>query len=290
MNAFVSVEQKLPVVVGVDGMPAELGIVDVAAAEAARRDVVLEVVHAWPGRHGALPRRRTVRLDVEEGRHLLELAVRRARNTHAGLRVRTELVDENAAEALIRRSRQAGLLVIRHRDESGLGRGWGSTAAYLAHHCACPLLVYRGGSPEQGPVIAAASGRPSSAVNYAFEAAARAGSALVLVHVREPGESGDTDPLGQVLSEGARSWPDVVVERLSISEAEIGYTTERASRRGRLLVAGRGRKGWLVEQLYSATSITTAGRGLCPVLLLPADEAAPADRIATGDPVRDLRP
>jgi nucleotide-binding universal stress UspA family protein len=289
MNGFVSVEQQLPVVVGVDGGPAELEIVDAAAAEAARRGVVLEVVHAWPGRHGVVPRRRTVRLDVTEGRHLLELAVRRVRNTYAGLRVRTELVDENAAEALIRRSRQAGLLVIRHRDESGLGHGWGSTAAYLAHHCACPLLVYRGASPERGPVVAAASGRYSSAMSCAFEAAARAGCPLVLVHVREPGESRGADPLEEVVSEGARSWPDVTVNRLSISEAEIGYTTERASRRGRLLVAGRGRKGWLVEQLYSATSITTGGHRLCPVLLLPAGVPAAADRIGTGDPVGQLR-
>jgi nucleotide-binding universal stress UspA family protein len=290
MNGFVSVEQRLPVVVGVDGVPAELEIVDVAAAEAARRGVVLEVVHAWPGRHGVVPRRRTVRVDVAEGRHLLELAVRRVRSTHAGLRVRTELVDENAAEALIRRSRQAGLLVIRHRDESGLGHGWGSTAAYLANHCACPLLVYRGESPKRGPVVAAASGRYSSAMSSAFEAAARAGCPLVLVHVREPGGTGTADPLKEVLSEGARSWPDVAVEQLSISEAEIGYTTERASRRGRLLVAGRGRKGWLVEQLYSATNITTGGHRLCPVLLLPADVPAVADRIGADDPVRDLRP
>ena len=64
-------------------------------------------------------------------------------------------------------------------------------------------------------------------------------------------------------------WPGVTVERLFISESDVPYTAERASRRGRLLVAGRGRKGWFVEQLYSATNVSTGGRLLCPVLLVP---------------------
>jgi hypothetical protein len=59
------------------------------------------------------------------------------------------------------------------------------------------------------------------------------------------------------------------VERHFISEGDVPYTAERASRRGRLLVAGRGHKGWFVEQLYSATSVSTGGRLLCPVLLVP---------------------
>lgn len=269
MNGVASVEKKLSVVVGVDGMPTDLETVDAAADEAARRGVALEVVHAWPGRHGAAPRRATVRGSLIEGRHLLELVVRRVRHTYATLPVRTELVDESAAEALIQRSQRAGLVVIRHRDESGLGHGWGSTAAYLAHHCACPLLVFRGMSPERGPIVVAASGRHSSTVSCAYAAAARAGCPLVLVHVTEPGEHGSGDPLAEVAGDSARSWPDVPVERLSISEAEIAYTAERASRRGRMLVAGRGRKGWLVEQLYSVATVTTGGHRLCPVLLLP---------------------
>ncbi|GGN50591.1 nucleotide-binding universal stress UspA family protein [Actinoplanes campanulatus] len=263
MRSVVPDEEKLPVVVGIDGVPAELEIVDIAAVEAERRGVPLEVVHAWPGRHGVAQRRKAGRLDPEEDRHLVEFAALRATNTHPNLRVHTELVDDSAAETLIERSRHAGLLVIRHRDESGLGHGWGSTAAYLAHHSACPLMVYRGPSPARGPVVAAASGRHTATVDYAYQAATRTGCPLVLVHVSEPGEP--ADPLADLA--GIRS--GVPVERLLISEAETAYTAERASRRGRLLVAGRGHKGWLVELLYSVTNATSGGRRLCPVLLVP---------------------
>ncbi|MEU4421579.1 universal stress protein [Actinoplanes sp. NPDC024001] len=278
MRKVVSVEEELPVVVGVDDVPDGLQVVDAAAAEAAFRGVPLEIVHAWPGRRSGLPRLRAVRPDPSDGRHLLDLAARRARHALPGLRVRTEWMDDSAAEALIQRSERASLLVVGHRDEAGSGRAWGSTAAYVAHHSRCPLLVYRGPIASRGPVVVAASGRTTATVGCAYEAASRAGCPLVAVHVWTPGESSDEtendrrqaeDRLAGTLTGRGGTWPDVALERLLISEAEVAYTLERASRRGRLLVAGRGRKGWFVEMLYSIGSISPGGRRLCPVLLVP---------------------
>ncbi|MFC7530084.1 universal stress protein [Actinoplanes sp. GCM10030250] len=278
MHSVVSVEEKLPVVVGVDGVPGGIQVVDVAAAEAAYRGVPLEIVHAWPGRRGGPARLRAARSGPDDGRHLLELAARRAGHVLPGVRVRTRLVDDSAAEALIQLSAHACLLVVGHRDEAGLGRGWGSTAAYVANHAHCPLLVYRGPNVSRGPVVVAASGRHAATVGCAYEAAARADCPLVAVHVWAPedagaGNGGDRheaeDRLSGSLTVWAPTWPDVVVERLLISEADIGYTVERASRRGRLLVAGRGRKGWSVEMLYSIGSVSPGGRRLCPVLVVP---------------------
>jgi nucleotide-binding universal stress UspA family protein len=276
MHSVVSVEERLPVVVGVDDVPDGLQIVDVAAAEAARRGVPLGIVHAWPGRHGGLPRQRALRPDRADGRHLLELAVQRARRVSPGLTVKTELVDDSAAETLIHHSGEAGLLVIRHRDEATLGHGWGSTAGYVAHHSLCPLLVYRGSFRDQGPVVVAASGRSTATVAAAFDAASHAGCPLVAVHVwtpeQEPGPRSRRqveDRVTAALAAGAGAGPDVTVNRLVISDAEVGYRVERASHRGRLLVAGRGRKGWLVEMLYELGRSSPSERRLCPVLLLP---------------------
>lgn len=270
----VSVEGKLPVVVGVDDVPDGLQAVDVAAAEAARRGVPLGIVHAWPGRRGGLPRLRAVRPDLADGHHLLELAARRVRHVLPELPVWTELLDAGAAEALIERSEQAGLLVVNHRDDAGPGHGWGSTAAYVAHHSRCPLLVARGPSASGGPVVVVTSGRPTATVNCAYEAAVGSGSPLVAVHVRTSGGFGAD--AGDFWREAgcATGSADVAVERLLISEAEVAYTLDRASRRGRLLVAGRGRKGWFVEMFYRIGNLSAGGRRLCPVLLVPPGWAA----------------
>jgi hypothetical protein len=67
-------------------------------------------------------------------------------------------------------------------------------------------------------------------------------------------------------------FPDVPVERLVVADLEMAYTIERASRRGRLLVAGIGRGGRFAELLYG--SLSPASRGprssTCPVVLVPA--------------------
>ncbi|MEU4689878.1 universal stress protein [Actinoplanes sp. NPDC023714] len=271
MYSVVSVEEKLPVVVGVDGVPAGLDIVDVAAAEAAHRQVPLTVVHAWPGRHGESQRHRMMRPDPDDGHHLLDLAARRIRTQHPDLPLHTELADENAAEALLRQSMQACLLVIRHRDEVALGHGWGSTAAYLAHHSACPLLVCRGPAIQRGPVVLAASGRRSPTAGCAFEAAARTGSPLVATHVcaSDADRRATNRSLTSSLSGWQALWPDVAVQHLLITEADIAYTAERASRRARLLVGGRGDKGWFVETLYVLGGAVSGTHRQCPVLLVP---------------------
>jgi nucleotide-binding universal stress UspA family protein len=266
MHSFVPVdENRPPVVVGVDGLPNDLQVVDVAAAEAARRGLPLAIVHARTGRRPETSYRHNVASEAELSRHLLELAALRARHVYPALPVRTDLSGAGPAEALLRASTQASLLVVRHRDDAVAGHGWGSTAACLAHHSACPLLVHRGPSPGRGPVVLAASGRRTATVDCAFEAASYHGCRLIAVHAREQFESGGADAL-----EHARArWPGVTVERLYISESDVPYTAERASRRGRLLVAGRGHKGWLAEQLCGATSVGTGGRLLSPVLLVP---------------------
>jgi nucleotide-binding universal stress UspA family protein len=149
MSNAVSTSQTAPVVVGIDGSRAYGDTLDLAVEEAERRHAPLLVVHAWPGRYsgrwagGPIP-------TEEDGRHLVEIAVRRARHRSPDLEIRTDLVAGGAAGVLARHSAGARLLVVGHRDDALTRHGWGSTAAYLAHHCDCPLLVHRGGAPQRG--------------------------------------------------------------------------------------------------------------------------------------------
>lgn len=291
-----AVGEQRPVVVGVDGSPAGLAVADFAVAEAVRRHVTLVIAHVWPGRYarpycnrGPLPTR-------DDGRRLLEVAARRAGLAAPGLRVLTELLDGAAGEVLLRASEHAGVMVVGDRGEFAAGPSWGSTSAYLAHHSACPVLVFRGFIPPRGPVVAAVSARPgaTATIEYAFAEAARRDSRLVAVHLWSPADPRNASakaPTGEFVSErhdaerllaealAGRSgnYPDVPVERLLIRDVDLAYTVARASRRGCLLVVGRGNHGQFAELLYGSRSGTVGGRSLCPALLVPPG----ADTVAT---------
>jgi nucleotide-binding universal stress UspA family protein len=262
------------------------------------------VVHAWPGRYsgrwagGPIP-------TEEDGRHLVEIAVRRARHRSPGLEIRTDLVAGGAAGVLARHSAGARLLVVGHRDDALTRHGWGSTAAYLAHHCDCPLLVHRGGAPQRGPVVVAVSGRETATATLAcaYEEASLSASRLVAVHVwTQPSVRKATTPaavtagyaadraaadreLAEVLAGWASIYPDVTVERLVLHDLDVAYTLERASRRGRLLVAGMGRNGRFAELLYGSLGLALMRAAACPVLLVPPQWRHPVGvRAALGPP------
>jgi len=228
-----------------------------------------------------------------DGRRLLEVTQRRAALAGPGVPIATELLEGGAAAMLTGCSADAGLLVIGHRDDPYTRPSWGSTAAYLAHHSECPLLVNRG-TGHDGPVVVASSGRPARAatLGYAFAEAALLGTRLVAVHMWvRPGDPDGRAPivvrggyadqrraadaqLTDALAEWSERFPEVAVERLVVSDLDFARTIERASHRGRLLVAGIGRHGRFAELLYGTGQVGLRGR-TCPVVLVPAGWPVP---------------
>lgn len=291
-----STTPQLPVLVGVDGVRGRSATVDLAAAEARRRRVPLSIVHVWPGRFGGPLGNRGAAVTTADGLRLLELAAQRVHREVPGVEVRTRLVDGAAARTLARLSTDAQLLVVGHRDDLLTRHGWGSTAVYLAHHAACPLLVDRGTTPVRGPVVLAASARePTTAtVACAFEQASLRGAPLVAVHVwsQGPDEAGSAlppasagyaaahDEADRMLAEALAGWctryPDVQVRRLVLHDLDLAYTLGRAASRGRLFVAGSGRHGRFSELLYGSVDGTMLRSSACPVLLIPTHWPRPA--------------
>ena len=279
-------------VVGVDGSRIGPATVDLAVGEAVRRGAPLLIVHVWPGRYTGVFRGRGVVPSLADGRRLLDVSAMRARLAGPDLAVGTELLDGGAAHELTCCSERASLLVVGHRDEVFTRPSWGSTTAYLAHHSACPLLVRRGPVPRDGPVVVAVSARPgdTATLGYAFAEAALLRTRLVAVHMwTRPGASEGVVPVvvaggyaaerreaERALVEAVAGWsvrfPDVVVERLVVHDLDMAYTIERASRRGRLLVAGIGRHGRFAELLYGSLSPNPAAvhRATCPVVIVPS--------------------
>lgn len=137
-----------PVVVGVDGSPASMVAVEVAAAEAKRLGTDLEVVHAWnipPGWDAAYGEYLG---DIEalEDMHrgLLEDAVEFARGRHS--RPTGRLEPGPAAEVLHRMAEGAALLVVGSHGGGNIARFLlGSVSHALLVSLPAPLMIVRPG-------------------------------------------------------------------------------------------------------------------------------------------------
>ncbi|MFG3498435.1 universal stress protein [Streptomyces sp. NPDC047928] len=265
-----------PVVVGVDGSPAGLDAVEVAAREARLRRRGLHIVHAfiWPALHVPLgpsplgPAEGGLR---NQAHAIVADAVRRAHAVAPDIEVTNAIVTGEPLTVLEAQSRHVPLVVVGSRGlGSFLGLLLGSTAVHLAAHSHCPVLVARGGVRTGGDIVLGVDGSPEgeAAVGFAFAEASLHGARLVALHawstwntwpdrdVRDPGDppivsfdkarlrAAEERVLSEVLSGWKATYPDVVVERRLVEERTRPALIE-ASRSARLTVVGaRGRGGF----------------------------------------------
>ncbi|HET6479974.1 MAG TPA: universal stress protein [Actinoplanes sp.] len=297
MPSDVSTLRNRPVMVGVNGSRNSPALIDLAVAEAVLYRAPLLIVHVWPGRYTGAYRGRGTVPSRDDAQRLLDLVASRARLTAPDLPVGTELLDGGAANLLTQLSGRARLLVLGHRDEAYTRPAWGSTTAYLAYHSACPLLVYRGTTPSEGPIVVATSARPEcdATLGFAFERAALAKAPLTAMHMwTRPGAADGVPPAvqpgayaeeraaaEQALAAAVAGWikrfPGVPVEPLIVNDFEVAYTIERALRRSRLMVAGIGRSGSFAELLCSAREAYAGARKTSPTVLIPTGWPVTAD-------------
>ncbi|MFB6398638.1 universal stress protein [Polymorphospora lycopeni] len=138
------------VVVGVDGSACSVTALDFAFDTAAERDAPLLVVGAW--NIPSVPWR-PPGVDVEQmaatERRSLEQLVEERRHRHPAVAVRTEVVADSPAHALMQASAGARLLVVGSRGRGGLrGLLLGSVSQQMLHHARCPVAVVHERQPE----------------------------------------------------------------------------------------------------------------------------------------------
>lgn len=134
-----------PVVVGVDGLPGQDEVLDLAVTEAAGRGTDLVVVHAWRdatleaalGQFGSLVDWAGV--EAEKRRNLAEL-VAPWRERLGGHELREVVARDRPAGALLEAATGAQLLVVGHRPRGLLAR-LGSTTHGVLHRAGCPVAV-----------------------------------------------------------------------------------------------------------------------------------------------------
>ncbi|MGW7409973.1 universal stress protein [Streptomyces sp. NPDC054833] len=285
-----------PVVVGVDGSPSSLAAVEAAAQEATLRGVGLRLVHAfgWPSVHlppGGPPGNpgATGLRELVDG--TLTEAERRARRAAPHVEVVSDVVPGEPVMVLEIESRTASLLVVGSRGLNRFGSLLlGSTAAHLAAHGRCPLLVVRGRPDPSGPVLLAVDGSPAArpAVEFAFAEASLRGTDLVPQHVwntrTERVYDGPADPpfvtydedrlrdeedrlLAEALSGLQEKYPDVAVHRRLVRGNIRGSLVEASAEAQLAVVGARGREGF-TGLLLGSVSQAVLHHAHCPVVVI----------------------
>jgi nucleotide-binding universal stress UspA family protein len=286
------------VVVGVDGSPDALRAVHWAAAEADRRLLPLRLVNvfAWVAETGFRGEVAAYR-DKLLGRARAQLAAAAAvaSEVRPGLAVQQQLAVGFPAELLAVEASRARLLVLGDRGLSRLeGVLVGSTAAALAVHAACPVVVVRGAELDEHavrarPVVVGVDETTGSeaALGFAFEAAAARGVPLVAVHAYDLPVTASV--LGKlidwtVLAEDAQQrlavhlavwiekYPEVPVEQVPALDRPV-HQLLALSETAQLVVVGSRGRGQLTGLLLGSVSNALMHKAACPVAVARANTA-----------------
>jgi nucleotide-binding universal stress UspA family protein len=283
---------SLPIIVGVDGSPASRVAVDWAARDAARRGADLKLVHVLvPPAVMAFPEVPMppgfMEWQDEEGRRLLDSAVKTVEEAGAQVEVSTDMVSGPAVPVLADLSSSAQMIVVGCRGHGALARGLlGSISTGLAHHAHCPVAIIHDEDPlmphpSKAPVVVGVDGSPASenAVAIAFEQASFRGVDLLAVHAWSdtgvfefPGADWSTLQAAgeQTLSERLAGWqeryPDVLVRRVVAADRPAHQLLEQSESAQLLVVGSHGRGGFAGMLLGSVSTAIVHGAKM-PVIV-----------------------
>lgn len=290
-----------PVVVGVDGSPSALDAVRWAAETAASRKLELRIVHAFgyarQGLGSELWSADTVHAAFRaEAEAALDEAVKAATTTAADIAISPMVSDHPPAPLLLAESRRARMVVLGATGLGGFGRLLlGSTAAEVATHASCPVVVTRRRSDDMpaaagSPVVVGVDGSPVSerAIGTAFEEASLRGVPLVAVHAwldieyygaygafhetrayleSAPAEQERERLLAERLAGWPERYPDVAVERVVVLDRPRRQLLERSRTASLLVVGSRGRGGFRGLVLGSVSQ-ALINHAECPVMVV----------------------
>lgn len=285
-----------PIVAGVDGSTSALLAVTWAAQECARHKVPLRLVHAY-----VLPTRGypqmiltggEIREAIEQlGHDKLDEAIAAARAAAPGVEVTTEVVCCGSTTLLIEESKSARLVVV---GSQGLGTVTGmivgSTALALAAHGKSPVIVVRGTSVPDGPVVVGVDGSPTSeaALAFAFETASMRDARLTVVMCwtdfmvesaysasRFTVDWGEVEAderrlLAQRLAGWQEKYPDVQVHPVVVRDRPV-RALMRYGAEAQLVVVGSHGHGGFTGMLLGSTSQALVYNAPCPLAIVRPD-------------------
>ncbi len=284
------------IVVGVDDSPSAAAAVDWAAREAAARHTKLTIVSA----HESFPAAEANAVaDYAQflewrARRIVDRAIGHAGESCPGVQVAGDVYDGPAEDVLIKRSRDAALVVLGsrrlHRVESFLLGSVGTKVTSLAH---CPVVVLRDTPPPCGQpkhVVAGVDATPDAqdVLQFAFDYASLHALRLHVIMCTRPDpltsphgsyaqmlERAVAVRLGETMAGWQEEYPDVHVTSHAVAAHTVPELVD-ASAGQSLLVVGRHRRAPILGALLGSASHGVLYHASCPVAVVPTDhEQAP---------------
>ncbi|MFS4092986.1 universal stress protein [Streptomyces sp. AF1A] len=285
-----------PLVVGVDGSDSCLLAVDWSVDEVARHGVPLRLVYAslWAryeaGIPSADPKRPSEQVLAE---HIVASAADRAERRNPDVKVTTDIVPQDAVDALVRAGDEAFALVVGSRGRGGLkGLLLGSVGLGVSARARCPVVVVRGdraglrGTHERILLGLGETGTSAEAVRFAFREAEVRGCVLDVVRTwrrpaydrsgdrLQPGGPADTYEEGAsavieaLLRTASADHPHVRTRPAALEGPAGKILVHRSAAADLVIVGARRRRGHLGLQL-GRVSHTLLHHAQCPVALVP---------------------
>jgi nucleotide-binding universal stress UspA family protein len=285
------------IIVGVDGSPASEAAIQWAAAEAVRRHTGIMVIHAWDWRviGAAVP---VAGGWAEGARATAEAvaadAVATATAAAPGTAVRGDALLGEAAPTLVAASRTAELVVVGSRGRGGFASMLlGSVGQKVATHAEGPVVVVRGRTDLQGPVVVGTDGSAGAqlALEASFAAAAARGTSLVAVRTYTPygAPYGPNVPpyiedraqrreveiqaLADDLAPWIEKYPNVVVETV-VAAGHAGEALVTASQSAQLVVVGTRGHGGFAGLLLGSVGLNLLHHSDAPVYIARAKQSS----------------
>lgn len=302
-------DPRRDVAVGYDGSVPALAALEWAAAEAVHRGSALLVVSAVDrlvlpsGAMQGAPL--TTEGRYAEAERLAGDGAAYALRLFPGLHAATEAVIGGATEALVRISREVGLVVVGSRGlDPATSTLLGSVAYGVSARCACPVVVVRGDGRHRpgpdAPVVVGVDGTPVSleALDAAADVAAAAGATLDVVCAWHPPPASWVSMFWEVLGDESEQAQQerrhaqevVAAAREQATTRHTGLVVEgevvagpparaivRAATGAALLVVGSRRRGALASMVLGSVGHGVLHDASCPVLVVHGDAEPSAE-------------
>jgi nucleotide-binding universal stress UspA family protein len=282
----VSMTQSRAVVVGVDASPGGQLALRWATAEAAKRELPMEVVVAYERPVTSLTPTITRAVEAPAStKQVYEAAVAFVADRLGSERVTGVFEAGRAAALLVERSAEAELLVVGSRSRSTLASVvLGSVSSAVAAHASCPVVVVRGAPTDANRIVVGVDGSPESdhALAFAFEEAGLRGWSVDAIFGWQAMEAIDpavwTSEKAEEDREGRRrelrervlpyeqKHPAVAVTT-HVIEGQPAAVLAAASRTASLVVVGSRGRGGIAGLLLGSVSQGVLHHGHCAIAI-----------------------
>lgn len=291
-------DNKIGIVVGVDGSPSSDIATRWAAREATARNLTLLLASAYVVpqflyAEGMIPSRTIFSELEEQTQQSIDQAAAIATDVNPDLEILQEIREGSPINMLLNLSKEADMVVVGSRGLGGIaGALLGSVSASVIGHAESPVVVLREDDmyteAQDGPVVVGVDGSHVSdmALREAFKAADAYGADIIAVNAWldravqstlagvnlsngewERAQEEQEKMLEKSLAPVKQDYPDVKVTLIVRREApEISLAEEAC--KARLLVVGSHGRGGFTGMLLGSTSRALLRLAPCPLMVV----------------------